>query len=46
MTNSTQTKPTQALPLVSARDGLLNLRITEALVEAAKTGQVVELSAH
>ena len=32
-------------PLVSARDGLLNLRITEAIVQAAKTGQVVEISA-
>ncbi len=29
---------------VSAHDGLLNLRITEAIVEAAKTGRVVELS--
>ncbi len=33
----------EADPLVSARDGLLNLRITEAIVEAAKTGQVVQL---
>jgi predicted dehydrogenase len=31
-------------PLVSARDGLLNLRITEAIAQAAKTGQVVQLS--
>ena len=31
-------------PLVSARDGLLNLRITEAIVQAAKTSQVVHLS--
>lgn len=30
-------------PLVSARDGLLNLRITEAIAEAARTGQVIEL---
>lgn len=30
-----------AQPLVSARDGLQNLRITEAIVEAAKTGRVV-----
>jgi predicted dehydrogenase len=33
----------EAAPLVSARDGLLNLRVTEAIVEAAKTGRVVEL---
>ena len=33
----------EAEPLVSARDGLLNLRITEAIVLAAKTGQVVEI---
>ena len=30
-------------PLVSAADGLANLRVTEAIVEAAKTGRVVEL---
>ncbi|MEY4755441.1 MAG: hypothetical protein RJA34_339 [Pseudomonadota bacterium] len=30
-------------PLVSASDGLLNLRVTEAIVEAAKTGQTVRL---
>ncbi len=36
----------EAQPLVSARDGLLNLRVTEAIGEAAKTGQVVELSPH
>jgi predicted dehydrogenase len=35
----------QAEPLVSARDGLLNLRVTEAIAEAAKTGQVVRLAA-
>ena len=35
----------EAEPLVSARDGLLNLRITEAIVQAAKTGQMVEISA-
>ncbi|MGF6259150.1 putative dehydrogenase [Paraburkholderia youngii] len=29
-------------PLVSAQDGLQNLRITEAIVEAAKTGAVVD----
>lgn len=34
----------EAEPLVSARDGLLNLRITEAIAEAAKSGQVIELS--
>ncbi len=34
----------EANPLVSARDGLLNLRITEAIAEAAKTGQVVHLT--
>ncbi|HEY3047931.1 MAG TPA: Gfo/Idh/MocA family oxidoreductase [Polaromonas sp.] len=33
----------EAQPLVSARDGLLNLRITEAIAEAARTGQVVHL---
>ena len=32
----------EAQPLVSARDGLANLRITEAIVEAARTGRVVE----
>ena len=30
-----------AEPLVSARDGLQNLRVTEAVVEAAKHGSVV-----
>ena len=33
----------EAEPLVSARDGLLNLRITEAIAQAARTGQVVHL---
>ncbi len=33
----------EAQPLVSARDGLLNLRITEAIAQAANTGQVIEL---
>jgi predicted dehydrogenase len=33
----------EAAPLVSARDGLKNLRITEAIVAAAKSGGVVEL---
>lgn len=32
-------------PIVSARDGLANLRITEAIVEAAKTGRVVQTAA-
>ena len=36
----------EAQPLVSARDGLQNLRITEAIVEAAKTGQVVPIPTH
>ncbi len=34
----------EALPLVSARDGLQNLKITEAIAEAARTGRVVELA--
>lgn len=32
----------EAEPLVSARDGLQNLRVTEAVVEAARTGSVVK----
>ena len=32
----------EAQPLVGARDGLANLRITEAIVEAARTGSVVD----
>ncbi|CAB3775973.1 Glucose--fructose oxidoreductase [Paraburkholderia ultramafica] len=32
----------EAEPLVSARDGLQNLRITEAIAEAANTGSVVD----
>ena len=35
----------EASPLVSAQDGLLNLRITEAIVEAARSGQTVHLAA-
>ena len=31
----------RAKPLVSGRDGLQNLRVTDAIVEAAKTGRVV-----
>jgi predicted dehydrogenase len=34
-----------ASPLVSARDGLFNLRVTEAIVEAARSGEVVTLPA-
>jgi predicted dehydrogenase len=34
----------EAQPLVTARDGLNNLRITEAIVQAAKTGQTVHLA--
>jgi len=33
----------EAKPLVSGRDGLQNLRVTDAIVEAAKTGTVVEV---
>ena len=33
-------------PLVTARDGLANLRITEAIVHAAKSGQTVDLDIH
>ena len=33
-------------PLVTARDGLANLRVTEAIVQAARTGQTIALSAH
>jgi predicted dehydrogenase len=32
----------EAEPLVTARDGLQNLRVTEAIVAAAKTGRIVE----
>jgi predicted dehydrogenase len=35
----------EVAPLVTARDGLNNLRITEAIVQAAKTGQTVHLAA-
>nr|WP_315188893.1 Gfo/Idh/MocA family oxidoreductase [uncultured Albidiferax sp.] len=33
----------KAAPLVSARDGVQNLRVTEAIAEAAKTGLVVTI---
>ena len=33
----------EAQPLVTARDGLANLRVTEAIVQAAQTGRTVEL---
>jgi len=32
----------EAEPLVTCRDGLQNLRVTDAIVEAARTGRVVE----
>jgi predicted dehydrogenase len=32
----------EAVPLVTCRDGLQNLRVTEAIVEAARTGRAVE----
>lgn len=34
----------EAQPLVSARDGLLNLEITDAIVRAASTGRVIEVN--
>lgn len=34
----------EAQPLVSARDGLANLRVTEAIVAAARSGSTVELN--
>jgi predicted dehydrogenase len=33
----------EAAPWVTARDGLANLRVTEAIVQAAQTGRTVEL---
>jgi len=36
----------QAQPLVSARDGLANLRITEAIAEAARSGTTVATGSH
>jgi len=35
----------EATPLVSARDGLQNLRVVEALAQAARSGAVVEVAA-
>jgi predicted dehydrogenase len=35
----------EAQPLVSASDGLANLRVTEAIAAAAKTGSTVEIAA-
>jgi predicted dehydrogenase len=32
-------------PLVTARDGLQNLRVTDAILEAARTGATVKISA-
>ncbi len=34
----------EAPPLVSVRDGLMNLRVTEAIAEAARTGTMVTIS--
>ncbi len=36
----------EAPPLVSARDGLANLRVTEGIAQAVKSGQAVDLSTH
>ena len=36
----------EAEPLVSASDGLQNLRITEAITQAAKSGYMVEIGIH
>lgn len=35
----------EAAPLVSAHDGLANLRVTEAIADAAKTGRTLEMAA-
>ena len=34
----------QAEPLVSVRDGLQNLRVIEAIAQAVRTGQAVQIS--
>ncbi|KNZ32657.1 MAG: oxidoreductase [Methylibium sp. NZG] len=36
----------EAAPRVSVRDGLANLRVTEAIVQAARSGATIELSSH
>jgi predicted dehydrogenase len=36
----------EAAPLVSAHDGMANLRVTEAIVAAAESGQVIALAPH
>lgn len=36
----------EAKPLVSVRDGVANLRVTEAIVAAAKRGSTVEVACH
>ena len=36
----------EAKPLVSVRDGVANLRVTEAIVEAAKRGSTVSIFAY
>jgi predicted dehydrogenase len=33
-----------ARPLMTGREGLLNLRITDAIVETAKSGKTVEVA--
>ncbi|MDB5928331.1 MAG: oxidoreductase-like protein [Polaromonas sp.] len=35
----------QVQPLVSAHDGLQNLRVTEGIAEAARTGKIIEIQA-
>ena len=34
----------EATPLVTARDGLQNLRVTEAIARAAKTGSAIDIA--
>ena len=36
----------EAEPLVTGRDGLQNLRVTEAIVEAARTGRMIHIDTH
>jgi predicted dehydrogenase len=36
----------EAAPIVTARDGLANLRVTEAISTAARTGELVELASN